>query len=221
MAQIFSIVQKGELFDQDVLNVFWYHRSTVGLPTPQDLANVELAWFEQLWPDIRAVLTLDYKLKQTIVQGWRDTWQREPFLPQIKDYPSIPGLAAGPTAPPLVCGILSARVEPQEPGPQIYKGVRTLRPVRRGYWAVSGLPRDGYDASGKLTPSYLASAPLAAFAAAVDDELTTAGATEPSRPIRVSQPLKGEIQRGFGWVRSAVWRSEISSRRSRKVGRGG
>lgn len=219
--QFFSIVQKGDLFGQDVLNIHWYRRDATGLPNEDDLAAVRQAWDNAMWPKFAAVLTSDYKLVQTIVQGWSGEWVRTPYLPRITDYANTPGTAAPPTASPLIVGILSARVVPVIAGPKIKNGQRVNVPVRRGYWAISGLPRDGFLNTGLMSPEFRESPNMAALAVAMNDEFAATTAPELLQPIKVSQPLPGETLRGYGMVYSATWRSEQSARRSRKVGKGG
>lgn len=220
MAQFYSVTWAGDLNGTRVLNTVWYRSEAVGLPTDADLDAVEDEFQVNGWPTLRPILTSQYRLKQTIVQGYTDDFVREPYLPMIRDY-DAPGNVAAASAPPIMCAILSFRVVPRRPGPhKRSNGTFVDLPVRRGYLSISGISDAVFNANGSVDPTFINSGSAQAVATWARTERDIATMVENLKPVRVSEHVKERPRRGYGDVAGSIWRPEASSRRSRKLGKG-
>ena len=210
--QFFQVTQRMEHSGQDSVNIFWYRRDSTGLPTDADLAALRDYWVATFWPSWAGMLSNQVRLKQITVQGYRDTWERAPYLPLISDH-DLPGLSAGAAGSPLLAATLSARVEPVAPNP--LNGA----PVRRGFWSVGGLPATYYGANGLMNPLFFTEAAFIAGKTRASTTFALSTAPEQLQPIKVSVPTDTGA-RGYGLIKGAVWRQPVSTRRSRMVGSG-
>jgi hypothetical protein len=109
--------------------------------------------------------------------------------------------------------IVSAKVVPVNPVPL------GTRPVHRGYWALAGFSGDGTNAGGLFLPAYLTNARVTAVRDACRNPLIAANVAVQANPIRVGRPTPAGV-RATGLVADTVIRPEVSTRGSRKVGRG-
>lgn len=221
MGQFFSLTYRGDLNGTTVINTLWYYRDTLaGDPTDADLDALEDDFQAQGWPNMRPAYSTQYRLKQTVVQGYTGAWNRMPYLPQIRDYDAA-GTAVGAAAPPISCAILGFRIIPKVDGPHRNPdGTYRLRPVRRGYLAVSGIEGTAFNANGSLSTTWSAASPANTFRTAVTRIFAISTASEVMQPIRVSALAPDRTDRGYGTIQSAQWRTATSSRRSRKLGTG-
>lgn len=220
MARFASVVARMQLQLQDVINVFWYRQDELGEPSEGDLAQITTQWLAEVWQPYKGILTNYVGLMQLVVQGYGQQFQRAPYLPYITDYTET-GLVAQTPGPPIQCAIMSARVEPVEAGYRgNYPGPYERTPVRRGYWAISGLPDAHHLVSGRMDAAFLNSAPAIAVQVAFAKPLASGTALDMWEPIRVSQPPKNTELRGYGLVKTAKFSPLVSARRSRKIGQG-
>jgi len=212
--QFFQVAMKGRCQDIDIVNIFWYRRNTVGLPTTADLDALLNTWELARVPKFTDVLQTVWELESLTAYGYRDTWVRTPYLPVQRNYTAVTGVQPGPAAPPILCAILSARVEPVVPDPT------TNKAVRKGYWAISCLAETQFNDDGNVNPSTLVTAPFVALATDVATPFPVVGAIENMEPIKVSRPGPATDARGYGLIESALWSPYASARRSRKRGHG-
>lgn len=217
----FSVTAVGTALGTQIVNTWWYRTPAAGAPTTADVTAVLDAWELAVRASYLGVLAAGtYILQQELAQGYHhDAWSRSPYLPVIRDV-SMAGTRQGVALAPIVAAILSFRVEPVLPGPRMKNGARILTPVRRGYLSISPMVESDPSGEGKWEPAVLTSAPFVNFRNACTADLTGPGLPAPAEAIRVSQPLKDEDLRGFGNVASAIWRDAVSTRRSRKFGKG-
>lgn len=204
---------KGDLAGQDVVNTFAWRRNSVGLPQDSDLAAVADYVQNEVIGAIRAMQVTGMVWKQITVQGYRDTWGREPYLPLIRDV-NLAGMVSGTSVPPVVAITVSFRVQPIQNAP-------TGKPVRRGYIHLAGMSEGFMGPNGTWDASLTGHAGMAAICAELVSKPIVAGAPEALEPIRVSAPDRLSQGRGYGLALQAVCRNIVTTRRSRLVGKGG
>jgi hypothetical protein len=224
MMQFFEAIIRHEQGNEDVLNTLWYRRNSVGLPTAADQAALASALASDWQAALKPITTADLKYRDVTVWSYDEDWNRVPFNPSVAAMSGV-GAGAGPAGPPLQVIVIGFRLEPTVPGlqpdPLNPGGSYILKPVRRGYLAISGIAEADMDASGLVNPNFLVAAPVAAFCTFVADKFVIGTAAEEMEPIRVSKPPQGVQTRGYALVLSAAPRTAVSTRRSRKVGKGG
>ena len=220
MARFYNTIAKGQADGTQIINTFWHRDPRIGLPMQTDLETVADAWQSQRQPNYLGIHTSNYTLDELIVQGYSETWDRAPYLP----YQRTVGVAGGDTtapAPPILAAVLSCKVEPAELGRRrLPTGEVVLTPVRRGYWALSPLNEAVFLPDGTFYGAGLTAGLWYDFADDCGQPITLLTAGVNIDPIIAGAPLPGESFRGWGYIRSAAWRREASSRRSRKYGRG-
>ena len=220
MASFYSLTLKASAFQIQIINTFWYRRAEAAVPNGDALSALRSAWLTRHMADWLGMHTAGYVMQEVITQGYSDSWERLPYLPEV--FPNNQtGGDTTPAAPPIMAAILSCKVTP------VVKGQRSLPSepfresyVRRGYWAVSPINEGMVDAGGQFAGFPNPPGVWATFANNMSADLPVAGWTTDAQPIVVSSPPKGVTQRGYGLISAATWAKEISTRRSRKMGRG-
>jgi hypothetical protein len=219
--QFYEAALRGKLHDQQVIQVFWYRATVEGLPQQGDREQVAAYVKNTILPALRAVQSNQMLWEDVVVNSYRSTWEREPYLSHIETAAGA-GVNALVSAPPLMATVLACRVEPVVPGRQINPktGLPWLRPVRRGYWSLAGVPDSMYQPNGTTTLGTAWPAEILTLRNALKGNIPVSGIYALKEPIRVSKPLAGEIARGYGLIKDVVVRDIASTRRSRKRGKG-
>lgn len=220
MARFYSITLRGSSHQIQVINTFWYRQDALAMATNEDLAAVRTAWLlanEQDWLNMH---TSGYVLQDVITQGYSDDYDRHPYLPEIHTR-NVAGLDLTASMPPIVAAILSARVEPVWPARRhgLNEPARYTS-VRRGYWAISPINENMVDAGGQFGGYPTAPGIWATFRDRMAANLVVPAWTVPGVPVVVSQPPPKVKERGYGIIRQCAWAQAISTRRSRKLGKG-
>jgi hypothetical protein len=217
-----SISAIGTARSRQIISLWWYD-----IPDAQGaLDNAALsalldAWVATVQPPLAAFHNALWSLNQLVAQGYSNEWQRQPYIPLIRDVSGVVGSVVSGMEPPITCGILSCRVEPVVPGRRKKPdGTIVTTPIRRGYFAIGPLSTNDVQDDGTFVPSSLTSSRFTGMVTAATASLAPSGWAAPATPIRVSRPLKDEVARGHGKILGAVWRKEISARRSRRTGVG-
>lgn len=220
MARFYSITLKGTAHQVLVVNTFWYRQDALAMPTTEDLVALRTAWLAANQTDWLAIHTNGYMLEEVIVQGYSDDFDRQPYLPHSHAM-AAQGADVSASMPPVVAAILSAKVEPA------FKQQRSLPTepfreshVRRAYWAVGPVSELDVGADGTFSPAKATTGPHATFRDRIAADLVVTGWSVPGKPVAVANPPKDVPRRGWGWIRQGVWGTAISTRRSRKLGKG-
>jgi len=216
MPAFYLVKIKGDYAGTLVMNTFAYRSEQTD---PPDQASVE-AVADAVDSEIVAKLVplqsdlLSWTAVE--VQGYTGAWVRSPYLSHTKTI-ARSGTQTAQCAPGVLAGIISFRLTPREPQPV------TLKPVRRGYIAVAGLPEGDLDSDGTISSGLRNSGPSLALLAELEDTLTITGVTgfTAAEAIRVSSPVGGaDERRGYASIETARWSIPVSTRRSRKRGVG-
>lgn len=220
MARFIEIRARSQLAGADNINVFWYKDEGVPLLEAADLEHYLNEFVTKVVPSLNAIRTTQNTNVDLTIQGYRDTWERAPYLPITRAWAGT-GSYTGSCAPPVVAAIASCQVEPVVPGRRKdANGVITTSPVRRGYWAISGIGLAVLDVNGRLMTWNETAGVYFDARARFANSLVGPGTVGNAVPVVVSKPLKDEVLRGHGLIKSVVWRENISTRRSRKRGIG-
>lgn len=220
----YEVVIRGSSDTGLIVNSHWYHQTTPDVPNEASLADFADIWQRDMQPKLLAAHSTHYFLREVAFYGWDPvTWVRTPFLPVIRAVGSFGTKTVTGQNNAYSCAIFSMKVEPQQPSKQRdpETGAIVDKPVRRGYLAHGPLNEQWLEPNGFL----LASMPTDTQWVAYRDQLKTdlvdaVKLANPATPIRVGKPAKGQTQKGWGYVRDVVIRSEIRVRRSRLVGMG-
>lgn len=222
--RFYEVVARGKAVNRLIISTYWYRDIAEGLPSEQDLIDVANIWESDFKPKLLGAHSNWYELTEIAVYGYRDTWDRAPYLPHIK--PS-PGVGARPVTNlnPYTAAILSCRVEPMATGPQPdpqNPSVLIERPVRRGYISFGPMDETWIDDTGAISPTLFAThANVLALCDQIKANLwNSTTMVTPLEPIRVSNPPKGVSRRGYGLIRDVVVRGYGTTRRSRMLNRG-
>lgn len=211
----------GEASGSQIVNIFWYSTSDTTTLTDAQVEGVLNAFDTTVRTPYLGFMWTEYRLKQEIAQAYTHDFQRQPYLPYIREV-DMPGTVAMGYTPQVVAAVLSARVEPVFSGHQRdpKTGNLVLRPVRRGYLSMGPLNSGDIGSDGRLTTVALATTRFTNLRNAFVASLSVPGLPTNPRPIRVSKLPDGGTIRGWGNILDARWRREISTRRSRKTGKG-
>lgn len=218
--QFYELVIRAHQGNEDVINVLWYRNTEANNPTPTRQQQIVQAWITEIQPFWLAPRGWDYVLDEATVTSYDTAWNRAPYLTYSQSL-SGTGARQVPVLPPSSCAILACRVEPTVPAKRdLGNGQFEMTPVRRGYWAMGGIPEDKVDHFGRFTDWNVPVGDWGNVAIVMADELNPTGWVSGAHPIKVSKPYQNETARGYGIVVSCLWREAISSRRSRKMGIG-
>lgn len=217
-----SITTIGDSQGTQIVSTWWYEIPfvTADLTTARqdELLN---QWETQVRAPLLAFHVTSYTLRKESCVFYDSNWVRTPYLPRERDL-ALAGTRAGSAGPPIVCAILSARVEPVTSAP---RGTPTVveryTPVRRGYWAFGPLLVSDQSGDGTVTAAARGSAAYTNLRDACASDILPAGWPTAGLAIRVSpEHERGNPKRGWGRIRSCLWRENLSTRYSRKRGVG-
>lgn len=216
-----SVTAIGEAAGQQVVNIWWYRDPTGSVAFNEDQMSTYLTTWETV---VRAPLLAwhnsGYRLKREVAQCYAPTWQRQPYLPLIRDV-DLPGAVVAEWMGTITAVILAARVEPHVPAPRKAGTPKApFSPVTRGYWAFGPVGRADLLNDGSIIPAVKTGTRYAGLRTACLANLAPASGAPTVNPIVVSHPLENQVLRGYGLVKDAAWRDDSSTRRSRKKGRG-
>lgn len=220
MARFYSVTLRGQVNDIMVVNGFWYRQEGIGTPTEADLSALRAEWQSQLQADWLAMHTSTYVLQNYSVQGYSDQWERAPYLPH--DFAlTAAGTDVTTAGPPIVAAILGCKVEPaQAARRKRADGTIYTSPVRRGYWAISPINEQMSTPEGTFWAWDQTAGLWESWRLRMAQPLVVTGWADPAVPVVVSAPLKDEVARGYGLIKGCYWNRAISTRRSRKLGKG-
>lgn len=217
----FEVVCRGTSVTGQIITSHWYHITTPDTPDAQDLTDLLDVYQTDMQPKYLAAMVNTYTLQEVACYGWDPvTWVRTPFLPLVRSV-NLAGTSA-PTGQTngYSCAIFSCKVEPSQPSKQRdpETGAIVDRPVRRGYVAHGPLNEDWLEPSGYILGVMLSNAAWVAYRNQLKTQLFHATKLPtPADPIRVGKPVKGQTQKGWGYIRDVVIRPEVRVRRSRLV----
>lgn len=220
MARFYSLTLRGSAHQIQVINTFWYRQDALAMATNEDLAALRRAWLLANESDWLNMHTSGYVLNDVVTQAYSDDFDRHPYLPEIH-VRNVAGLDISAAAPPVMAAILSARVEPIKSARR--HGINETPRyslVKRGYWAISPINENMMDAGGQFGGYPTAPGIWATFRDRMAANVVVPEWTVPGVPVVVSQPPKDVKERGYGIIRQCAWAQAISTRRSRKLGKG-
>lgn len=222
--RFYEVVARGRSVNRLIISTYWYRDIAEGLPSEANLQQVADIWKLDFLPKLLGAHTNWFEMTEVAVYGYRDTWERTPYLPLIEPTTGV-GVRPATKINPYIAAILSCRVEPVATGPQpdpLNPSVLVERPVRRGYISFGPLDEEWIDDQGAVSPTLFRDhANVTALMGQIKANLWDAATmVTPLEPIRVSNPPKGVARRGYGLIRDVVARGYGSTRRSRMLDRG-
>lgn len=221
MAQFFTATAEANYNGTICQNTFAWFRNSTGLPNLGDQTAVADYIQNSLLPKFTPLQSSVLSWKKISVQSWSDTWVREPYLPYIRDI-SINGTQAVPCAPPVLAVVISFRLKPVANHPVKNK------PVVRGYISVAGFPEADLNEDGLVSSGLRGSVPMGALLTELNTDWLPPTGVEVMNPIRTGAPVGRPVgstlpvdeRRGWSQIEQARVNIAISTRRSRKYGKG-